>query len=132
MEMILQLKESMRTREYSDRLRTALYEISEQAHDSDNISDLYAKIHETVGNLIHARNFFIALVEDCEDEKNIEFPYYADVHDPHFQNMVLKFDPNKFSITGYLLKTQQPLLLTPSNFDQICRENSIECIGACI
>lgn len=126
---IRQLKESMLALEYSDRLRTALYEISEQAHCSEDIKDLYSKLHQKVGRLIRARNFFIALVEDRPDGKYIEFPYYIDKNDTHFQGMEMRLDQKKCSITGYLLKTRQPLLLTPDNFDQFCREHEIECVG---
>lgn len=126
---IQQLKESMHALENSDRIRTALYEISEQAHCSENITDLYAKLHQKVGCLIHARNFFIALVEEHQDGKSIKFPYFVDKIDTHFQGMELKLDEKKTSITGYLLKTRQPLLLTPTNFDQICDEQGIECVG---
>jgi len=130
MGIIRQLQDSMYALEYSDRLRTALYEISEQAHSSENLMDLYAKIHQKVGRLLHARNFFIALVEECKDGKYIKFPYFIDKNDTHFQGMELKLDANKYSITGYLLKTRKPLLLTPTNFDQICREQNIECVGS--
>jgi signal transduction histidine kinase/ActR/RegA family two-component response regulator len=126
---IRQLKESMQALEYSDRLRTALYEISEQAHCSEDITDLYSKLHQKVGRLIRARNFFIALVEDRPDGKYIEFPYYIDKNDTHFQGMKLRLDQKKCSITGYLLKTRQPLLLTPGNFEQFCHEHDIECVG---
>ena len=126
---ILQLKESMHALEYSDRIRTALYEISEQAHRSENITDLYAKLHQKVGCLIDARNFFIALVENHQDGNYIKFPYYVDKNDTHFQGMQLKMDQKKASITGYLLKTRQPLLLTPTNFERICQEQGIECVG---
>jgi signal transduction histidine kinase/ActR/RegA family two-component response regulator len=129
MDTILQLKKSMHALEYSDRLRTALYEISKQAHSSENINDLYGKLHQKVGRLIHARNFFIALAEDRPDGQYIKFPYYIDQNDTHFQNMELKLEGEKHSITGYLLKTRQPLLLTPANFDRICREQNIECVG---
>ncbi len=129
MRTIQQLKQSMRALEYSDRLRTALYEISEQAHCSENITDLYVKLHEKVGRLIHARNFFIALVEERLDGKYIKFPYYIDKYDTQFQDMELKMDQEKYSITGYLLQTRQPLLLTPKNFDRFCREHDIECVG---
>jgi signal transduction histidine kinase/CheY-like chemotaxis protein len=129
MDTIRQLKESMHALEYSDLLRTALYEISEQAHYSEDINDLYAKLHQTVGRLIHARNFFIALVDNRHDGKFIKFPYYIDDNDIQFQGMELKMDQKKCSITGYLLKTRQPLLLTPTNFDQICQDNNIQCVG---
>jgi signal transduction histidine kinase/CheY-like chemotaxis protein len=129
MTTIQQLKESMHALEYSDRLRTVLYEISEQAHCSENITDLYAKLHQKVSRLIHARNFLIALVEDRQDGKYINFPYFVDRNDTHFQGMELKLDQKKCPIIGYLLKTRQPLLLTPTNFERICREQGIECVG---
>ncbi len=129
MRTIQQLKESMNALEYSDQLRTVLYEISEQAHCSEDLTDLYAKLHQKVGRLIHARNFLIALVENHEDGKYIKFPYFVDRNDTHFQGMEMKLNQKKCSITGYLLKTRQPLLLTPTNFDQVCREHGIECVG---
>ncbi len=129
MDTIQQLKESMLALKYSDLLRTALYEISAQAHSSENIDGLYTKLHQTVGRLIHARNFFIALVENRPDGKFIKFPYFIDENDTHFQGMELKMDQHKPSITGYLLKTRKPLLLTPTNFNQICQDHDIECVG---
>ncbi len=129
MATIRQLQESMQSLEYSDRLRTALYEISEQAHYSKNIDDLYAKLHQKVGHLIYAHNFFIALVEEHGDGNYIKFPYFIDEVDTHFQGTERKLDQQKCSITGYVLKTRQPLLLTPTNFAQICRGQGIECVG---
>ena len=125
---ILQLKESMRSLEYSERLRTALYEISEQAHHADNISDLYANLHHIVGGLIPAKNFYIALVEQHKDGQYITFPYYVDIHD-NFQGRTRKLDPEHLTLTGYLLNTGQPLLLTPENFHRICREQHIRANG---
>ncbi len=92
MATIQQLQESMDALEYADRLRTALYQISELAHNSENINDLYARLHQTMAHLIHAENFFIALVEDRRDGKYIKFPYYADQNDTHFQGMELQLD----------------------------------------
>ena len=129
MATIKQLKKSMHALEYSDRLRTVLYEISDQAHCSENITDLYSKLHQQVGHLLDARNFFIAIVEKQQDGNYIKFPYYVDEYDPQFQGMELKMDRKKCSFTGHLLKTRQPLLLTPTNFEAICREQGIACVG---
>ncbi len=129
MTAILQLKESMEALEHSERLRTALYEISEQAHHADNIADLYAKMHRIVGRLIHAKNFFIALVEERGDGRYITFPYFVDTNDPHFHGLEIKLDQEQRTITGYLLETRRPLLLTPENFTRICRDYNIRCIG---
>ncbi|MFW2364939.1 MAG: response regulator [Desulforhopalus sp.] len=129
MAIILQLTESMRAQEYSERLKAALYEISEQAHYSLDLNDLYAELHRIVGTLIHAPNFFIALAEKRQDGEYITFPYYADEHDGHFQGMELRLNPERYSITGHLLNTRQPLLLTPENFHKVCLEHNIECVG---
>jgi signal transduction histidine kinase/CheY-like chemotaxis protein len=126
---IIQLKKSMHALAYSERLRTALYEISEQAHHSKNIADLYANLHQIVGDLIPAKNFYIALVDEQRDGQYITFPYFADSNDPHFQGMKIKLDEENQPITGFLLKTRQPLLLTPDNFDPLCREHNIRYIG---
>ncbi|MGW8194307.1 MAG: response regulator [Desulforhopalus sp.] len=129
MGIILQLTESMRAQEYSERIKAALYEISEQTHYSHDLNALYAELHRIVGTLIHAPNFFIALTEDRSDGTFINFPYYADAYDGHFQGMELRLNPVRLSITGHLLKTGQPLLLTPDNFTRTCSEHNIECVG---
>ncbi len=129
MGIILQLKESMRALEYSERLRTALYEISEQAHHAKNLSDLYANLHQIVGRLISADNFYIALVEKRKDDQYITFPYYVDSYDRQVQGTEIKLDQEHQPITSYLLKTRQPLLLTPDNFQQICLEHKIRPCG---
>ncbi len=129
MSIIQQQLESMRALEYSERLRTALYEISEEAHAAEYVAELYPRIHRIVGRLIHAENFFIALVEKRNDGKYIKFPYLVDTRDPQFQGMEIQLDHRKNSITAYLLKSRQPLLLTPDNYDVICRQNNMECMG---
>ncbi|MFH0782694.1 MAG: ATP-binding protein [Pseudomonadota bacterium] len=127
---ILQLKESMHALEYSERLRTALNEISEQAHHVKNISELYANLHQIVGNLIPAKNFYIALVEQNNDGQYITFPYYADSINAEFQGLTIQLDSENQTLTGYLLKTGEPLLLTPENFQRICQEENVRCVGA--
>ncbi len=122
---ILQLKDSMHALEYSESLRTALYEISEQAHHTEDISELYTHLHKIIGRLINAENFYIALVEKRKDGQYITFPYYADRFDCRVQGMEIKLDQDQQPITSYLLNTGQPLLLTPDNIQQICQEHNI-------
>jgi len=129
METILKLKQSMNDLEYSERIRTALNEISEQANRSDNLNSLYSRLHQIVSRLIHAPNFFIALVDQRAEEKFITFPYYADDRDPEFQGLELKVEAKMVSFTGHLIKSRKPLLLTPENFDRVCEQNNIYCHG---
>jgi signal transduction histidine kinase/CheY-like chemotaxis protein len=130
MHTIQQLKQSMEDLEYSERIRTALNEISEQAHDSVNINSLYAKLHQIVSGLIHAPNFYICVVQKKDDGNYLTFPYYADDQDPHLQGLELQINNRQNSLTGYLLKSRKPLLLTPENLESICRNNSITIHGS--
>jgi signal transduction histidine kinase/AmiR/NasT family two-component response regulator len=129
MKTIRQLKYSMRALEYSEQIRSALYEISEQAHSSASLDDLYGSMHKTVNRLIHARNFIIALVEQRSQGTFYQFPYFADQHDSYFQGQKVKLNPEKKSLTAYLLESRQPLLLTPDNFETICSKNHIHFMG---
>ncbi len=126
---ILQLKRSIDEVEYSERLRTALHEISEEAQNSVDINSLYAKLHQLVGKIIEAPNFFIALVKGKSDGRYILFPYYADDNDPEFQGAEIKFDNASLSLTGFVLQSKEVLLLTPDNFDEVCTNNKIVARG---
>ena len=130
MKIIAELKKSMTDLEYSKQLGKALYDISEQAHLISKEEDLFAALHEIVGRLINARNFYIALCEEKDGEKYIEFKYFFDESDPHFQGKKVKIDPKaKHSITSFVLNSGQTILLTPDNFDSFCLENDIAYLG---
>jgi len=127
---IKSLKTSVSDLEYTEQLRSALYEISEQAHSVQTMDELYHSLHQIVGLLIPAENFFIALTEKSNDETIVSFPYYSDIYDYRFQGKRLNLSPgDKRSLTSYLIESGKPLLTTPDNFDQICQSNDITCIG---
>ena len=56
-----------------DRVRKALAELS---ITSETLESFYAQVHEVVGELLYARNFYIALLS--EDSERLEFPYSVD------------------------------------------------------
>ena len=45
---------------------TALLEISNAVHSSENLSELFEKIHHTLKRIIDVSNFFIAIVDTKE------------------------------------------------------------------
>jgi transcriptional regulator with GAF, ATPase, and Fis domain len=55
---------------------TALLEISNAVHSSENLSELFEKIHRTLKRIIDVSNFFIAIVDT--KERTLHFPYYVD------------------------------------------------------
>ncbi|MFT5702204.1 MAG: signal transduction histidine kinase/CheY-like chemotaxis protein [Desulforhopalus sp.] len=127
---IRKLQQSIAELEYSERLRTALHEINEETQNSDNVNSLYAKLHHLVSKIIHAPNFFIALIKDKPDGRYIQFPYFADDRDPQYQGLEFKFDDEPLSLTSYLLQARQVLLLTPDNFEDVCQRNKIIARGS--
>ncbi len=73
------------TREITERTRAekvqrALFEISEAAHAAEDLPRLYARIHEIIGTLMPAANFYIALQDEASGM--VQFPYFRDAIDP--------------------------------------------------
>ena len=60
----------------AERLQDALYRIAEAASAAQDLHAFYATIHGIVGELMDARNFYIALYDD--ERRAINFPYYVD------------------------------------------------------
>lgn len=69
-----ELMAQIREREKSELLQESLYRISELANDASfDINVFYSKVHNIVGQLINATNFFIA--KYYEDSDTIEYVY---------------------------------------------------------
>ena len=64
----------------SERVQDALYRIAEAASAATDLQAFYRTIHEIVGELMYARNFYIAL-HDAERGR-MNYPYYVDEFDP--------------------------------------------------
>lgn len=100
-------------RDSSDRRRAeqtqvALYHISEAAHSVETLDDLFLRIHQIIGELLPARNFFVALYDERKDE--LSFPYFVDEHDPAPVE-ARKLDDG--TLSGRLIRLGQALLFTP-------------------
>lgn len=66
-------------RKRADSMQAALYAISEAAHWGEDLVTLFQQIHQILGGLLPAVNFFVALYDEHKDE--LSFPYYVDEHD---------------------------------------------------
>jgi PAS domain S-box-containing protein len=64
----------------AEKVQKAIYKISEAAMESEDIDVLYQKIHEIIGELMSAKNFYIALYDAANDL--LTFPYFIDEFDP--------------------------------------------------
>jgi diguanylate cyclase (GGDEF)-like protein/PAS domain S-box-containing protein len=106
-------------RKRDERTQRALYRISEAAQTEATLSSLFPKIHEIVGELLPAKNFFVALYDRGRDE--LSFPYYVDECDqpppPH------RLDDG--TLSGRVVKLGHSLLFTPETPNEgIHREES--------
>jgi diguanylate cyclase (GGDEF)-like protein len=94
-------------RKQQERTQQALYRISEAAQSEASLPELLARVHEIVGTLLPARNFFVALHDKDSDE--ISFPYHVDEYDPPPANRKL----SDGSLSGRVIALGRSLLFTP-------------------
>jgi PAS domain S-box-containing protein len=107
----------------TERSLAATYRISQAAHAALSLQDLFRAIHGIVGELMPARNFYIAL---CDAEcTQITFPYFVDEYDPPPEAK-----PPGRGLTEYVLRSGEPLLGTPKVFEDLVRRGEVESIGA--
>src|SRR6266487_3255581 len=107
----------------AERIQLATYRISEAAHAAGSLQELFRAIHAIVGELMPAKNFYIALYDAASDL--LTFPYYVDEYDSDFPAK----RPGK-GLTEYVLRTGEPLLVTPEVQAELERRGQVELIGA--
>jgi two-component system cell cycle sensor histidine kinase/response regulator CckA len=107
----------------AEALSSALYRIAEKTSSAEDLQQFYAAIHGIVGELMYARNFYIALFDPLT--QLLSFPYFVDEEDPTPV-------PKKLGrgLTEYVLRSGEPLLCTPDVFDVLVRRGEVELIGA--
>jgi diguanylate cyclase (GGDEF)-like protein len=105
-----ELMAQIREREKSELLQESLYRISELTTDIDiDIDTFYSKVHNIIGQLINAKNFFIAKYEQISD--TLHFSYYVDEHSPE---LVTNLKPKNLSnlYSELVLRRRETVLLT--------------------
>ncbi|MBT7075342.1 MAG: GAF domain-containing protein, partial [Anaerolineae bacterium] len=99
-------------RKHNELIQIAISTISNAALDTSSLEELIKRIHQVVGTLMPADNFYIALYEEVQDLLN--FPYYVDEHDTAWAPQ----KPGK-GLTSYVLRTGIPLLATDKTLDAL-------------
>ncbi|HEV2112643.1 MAG TPA: PAS domain S-box protein, partial [Terriglobales bacterium] len=110
-------------RKRAELLQSALYRIAEKTSAAGDLSEFYAYIHQVVGELMHAENFYIALYD--QPTNTLSFPYFVDEQDIRPVRKVLGR-----GLTENVLRTGRPLLATPAVFEEMVRTGEVESIGA--
>ncbi|MDN5781422.1 MAG: diguanylate cyclase, partial [Luteimonas sp.] len=93
----------------SERLQQALYEIADLAGSGLEMQDMLGRIHEVVGVLMPAENFYIVLYDDIRE--TVRFLYFADQRDSYVArpDEELGLDAMGNSLTVALLRHGQPM-----------------------
>ncbi len=114
-------------RDISDRkkaelLQRIVFDISEKTFISKDINQLYKAIHQILGQLMNVENFYIAIYDPRTEL--LSFPYFIDAYDQ-------VPEPKKLGkgLTEYVLKTENPLLLTQELSDKLEKKEEVELIG---
>jgi PAS domain S-box-containing protein len=111
------------------KVQDALYRIAELASAAQDMQEFYRAIHEVVGELMYAKNFFIALYDD--EVQRINWPYFVDERggvefpDP---NEWLPFSRSR-SATGYVLRTGEPQHLSGERITELVERGEIDLLG---
>ncbi|HVP42912.1 MAG TPA: PAS domain S-box protein [Terriglobales bacterium] len=110
-------------RKRAEGLQTALYRIADTARQAGELPQLYAAIHRIVGELMYAKNFYIAVYDP--ETQLLSFPYFVDQEDA-----TPAPKPLGKGLTEYVLRTGKPLLATPERFAELVASGEAESIGA--
>jgi PAS domain S-box-containing protein len=116
------------TRTHADKLQTALYRIAEKANSAEDLQDLFAFIHQVLGDLMYAKNCFIAIYDSSDSM--IHFPYWVDEKDPAPTPTGHRSRKYGRGLTEYILRTGQPLRLDADNLQRLVDTKEIDLIGS--
>ncbi|MGB2739141.1 MAG: EAL domain-containing protein [Cognaticolwellia sp.] len=122
------LEDIIENLEYSNKIQDALFEIAELIFKTESIDEFYQHLHQCIGRLTFAKNFFVALLKDSG--KRIDFPYAIDEFDPDLAFSSIHINPELLSITGYTLAKEQPFLLYENDIQKMLDEEEIYIRGS--
>ena len=108
-------------RKQGEAIQAALYNISLAINSSESLSDLYFKIKEYLGTIIDTTNIFVAMFDKDKDE--LSLPFEVDEKD-HFETF-----PAGNSITSYVIKQKEPVMLLESEIFALAKKGDIDLIG---
>ena len=119
----VELQAEVVERERAEKLHQALFRITELSVSADSLDRFYADLHSIIGELLYAKNFYIALL--AGDGKFIEFPYFADEIDTR----QIRDRPRAKGLTEYVIDTGRPLLADRTRIQALETEGLVSSFG---
>jgi len=106
-----------------ERAQACAYRVSEAARTVSDLGALFRSLHESLAEVVPARNFYVALYDAAAG--TLSFPYFADERDPPPGPKGLGR-----GLTEYVLRSGQPLLATPEVFRELVARGEVELIAS--
>jgi diguanylate cyclase (GGDEF)-like protein/PAS domain S-box-containing protein len=110
--------EDITVRKQSEKIKQALYDISQAANTSSDLTDFMQTIHQIIGSLMPATNFHLAIYNENSD--TITFPYFIDQYTAPGPKAMDQ------SLTAYVIRSGKPLLVTPDTLAELEASGEIE------
>ena len=109
----------------AEKSQKLYYSIANWTINTRNLNDLYGKIHEELGNIIDAKNFFIALYDGSKNY--LYFPYYVD----EYFGGNLRFTKRRLGngLTEYTIRANKALFLYEKDIRQMAEQHQIDLYG---
>ena len=102
--------------------RDVLFEITQGVNSISNLDELLQFIHEAIGKVLNAENFFVALHNPATGMLAMQI--FVDEHDE--EPPPLKLGRGR---AAYVLRTGRPVLLTPESFAKLVEAGEVEPTG---
>ncbi|HET7453182.1 MAG TPA: EAL domain-containing protein, partial [Thermoanaerobaculia bacterium] len=118
----LMLVEDMTEGLRAESLHAALYRIAEITASASDLGSFYEELHRIVGELMYARNFYIAISDEAAGV--IRFPYFVDEFDPPPEPIRLGQ-----GLTGEVLRTGRPLMLAGAEIEERVAAGELDAQG---
>ncbi len=103
--------------------RQVMFEITEGFAKTSNLDEMLELIHLSLKRVVYADNCFVALFNP--ETGLFKFPYFIDQYDKKPEAV----DMRK-SCTSFVFRTREPLLLTPTKFDELKARDEVELVGS--
>ncbi len=116
------LEKEIEEHKKAEKVKDAIYQISQAAVSSENLQELYREIHNVLRKIFYIDNYYIALYDDKNDL--IEFPYYVD----QFDSQPEPAKPGR-GLTEYVMRLGKPILVKPKLFSKLIENGEIELVG---
>ena len=109
-------------RKYNELIQRAISNISNAALSTQSLRELIQEIHQIVGTLMPADNFYIALYDDVRDL--LTFPYYID----KFDTALPPQKPGE-GLTSYVLRSKESLLANDKVLEKLEKSGEVNTGG---